>query len=226
MSLESSSEVKPTEPTDPSAPDVRAAASADLHRELLAGGAVQDAAIERLHALLLKVACGEANRRRPQLPERVRDELDDLCVQAANDALMTILRKIGEFRGDARFTTWSFKFVIFEVSTRLRRHAWRHRAGGSDSNVWAGLADASPTAQYQLEQQELAAAVAQAVKQRLTPHQRNIFEAIVIHEIPIDVVAERAGKSRGAIYKTLHDARCRLRVVLTESGLSEHATKN
>ena len=100
MSLDGSSEVKPTEPTDPSAPDVRAAASADLHRELLAGGAVQDAAIARLHALLLKVACGEANRRRPQLPERVRDELDDLCVQAANDALMTILRKIGEFRGD------------------------------------------------------------------------------------------------------------------------------
>jgi RNA polymerase sigma-70 factor, ECF subfamily len=195
--------------------------SADLHRDLLTAGPQREGAITRLHALLLKVARGEANRRRAHVPERVRDELDDLCVQATNDALMTILRKLDEFRGASRFTTWTCKFVIFEVSTRLRRHAWRHKAHGSESTVWNGLADASPSAQYQLEQQELAAVLVQAVQQRLTPHQRSVFEAIVMHETPIDVVAERAGSSRGAIYKTLHDARRRLRVALAESGHSE-----
>ena len=39
---------------------------------------------------------------------------------------------------------------------------------------------------------------------------------------PIDVLADRLGTNRGAIYKTLHDARRKLRQALIEEGHGEH----
>ncbi|MEO8634679.1 MAG: sigma-70 family RNA polymerase sigma factor [Gemmatimonadales bacterium] len=196
--------------------------SATLVQDLLRLGATRDAAITRIHALLLLVARAEAGRRRARLPDRVLDEVDDLCMQAANDAVMSILRKLNEFRGQSRFTTWACKFVIFEVSTRLRRHAWRHRAVESDETVWDHLADGAPSALRSLEHQELTIAVSRAVRERLTDRQRTVFQAATVDQIPIDVLAERYGSSRGAIYKILHDARRKLRGALTEAGYAEH----
>lgn len=196
--------------------------SATLIQDLLKPGMVRDAAVTRLHALLLRVARAEAGRRRDRLPERVVEEIDDLCVQATNDAVMSILRKLNEFRGQARFTTWACKFVIFEVSSRLRRHAWRHRSVETDDTVWDRLADGTPSALGMMEHQELAAALKRVVKERLTDRQRTIFQAAAMDDIPIDVLAERFGSSRGAIYKTLHDARRKLRGALSDAGYAEH----
>lgn len=52
----------------------------------------------------------------------------------------------------------------------------------------------------------------------LTAHQRRISIAVALNDVPIDVVAERLQSTRGAVYKTLHDARRRLRDALAESG--------
>ena len=196
--------------------------STTLVQDLLRLGVSRDAAIGRLHALLLRVARAEAGRRRARLPDRVQDEVDDLCTQATNDAVMSVLRKLAEFRGQSRFTTWACKFVIFEVSTRLRRHAWRHRGVETDETIWDHLADDAPSALRSMEHQELTAALTRAVRQRLTDRQRTVFQAATMDEIPIDVLAERLGSTRGAIYKTLHDARRKLRGALTEAGYAEH----
>lgn len=198
--------------------------SATLLQGLRQPGAVREAAITRLHSLLLRVARAEAGRRRSQLPDRVREEVDDLCVQAANDATMSILRKLDDFRGTARFTTWACKFVIFEASTRLRRHAWRHRAVESSAAIWDQLPDGAPSALRSLESQELAVALQRAVRERLTDRQRTVFQAATIDDVPIDVIAERYGTTRGAIYKTLHDARRKLRDALVAAGYAEHQT--
>ncbi len=198
------------------------AESVTLLQDLLQLGPTRDAAIARLHALLLRVARAEAGRRRAHMPVVAVDEVDDLCMQAANDAVMSILRKLAEFRGQSRFTTWACKFAIFEVSTRLRRHAWRHRSVETDETVWDRLADGAPSALRSLEHQELSTALARAVLERLTDWQRTVFQAAAVDEIPIDVLAERYGSSRGAIYKTLHDARRKLRGALTDAGYAEH----
>jgi RNA polymerase sigma-70 factor (ECF subfamily) len=42
--------------------------------------------------------------------------------------------------------------------------------------------------------------------------------------VPIDVLAERLATTRGALYKTLHDARRRLRGRLAERGLGPGAS--
>jgi RNA polymerase sigma-70 factor (ECF subfamily) len=195
--------------------------SAALVQDLLQPGLVRDGAIARLHALLLRVARAEAGRRRARLPDRVLEELDDLCMQAANDAVMNVLRKLDEFRGTARFTTWACKFVIFEISTRLRRHAWRQPRSGSDDEVWGKLADGAPSALRMVENEELVAALQRAIQGRLSEHQRTVFQAAAVDEVPIDALAERFGSSRGAIYKTLHDARRKLRAALADAGYAE-----
>jgi len=100
-------------------------------------GPRREAALARLHELLVRVARAEVARRGP----RVRitgPELDDLACQAAADALMAVTGKLGQFRGESRFTTWACKFAIFEVSAKIGRHFWRHPAVPLDAGTGTG----------------------------------------------------------------------------------------
>ena len=198
--------------------------SAEWLRDLQGNGGAREPAIARLHALLLRVARGEASRRRSTLPSRALEDVDDLCVQAASDALMAVLAKLDTFRGAARFTTWACKFAILETSTRLRRHAWRHRKVEPDDTIWDRLADAAPPALQRLESEQLIDALHRAVDDHLTERQRFIFQSVTMDEVPIDVLAERLGTSRGAVYKMLHDARAKLRRALIEAGHGERTS--
>ncbi len=185
---------------------------------LRAGRATREGALARLHGLLLGVARAEAFRRRGSLPDAVIADLDALCMQAANGALRAITDKLDAFRGDSRFTTWAYKFAILEISMRLRRTAWEERRIVLDDAAWEGLSDPAADAQRRLEQQELTAALRSAVAEALTRRQREVFLAVALEEVPIDVVAERMGSSRGAVYKVLHDARQKLRRILAQAG--------
>ena len=109
-------------------------------RVLAETGPPREAALARLHELLVRVARAEVRRRGP----RVRiagPELDDLACQAAADALMAITGKLGQFRGESRFTTWAYKFVIFEVSAKIGRHFWRNPGVPLDAEDWDRLPD-------------------------------------------------------------------------------------
>jgi RNA polymerase sigma-70 factor (ECF subfamily) len=195
--------------------------SARWLEELRGDGPMKVQAVGRLHAMLHRAARAEAARRRPSLPGDIAGDLDDLCLQAANDASIAVLAKLDAFRGASRFTTWVYKFAILEVSLRLRRRAWNKRRVNLDEASWGRLAEPSHGPERSLEEQELLRKVRNLVESTLTRHQRGIFLAVVAEEIPIDVVAERSGSTRGAVYKTLHDARSRLRAGLAASGLLE-----
>lgn len=186
--------------------------------DLRSEGQAHDRAVARLHELLLRVARSEAGRRRERVPEAIREELDDLCTHAASDAAMAVIRKLDSFEGRARFTTWACKFVILEFSTSLRRRMWRGRSVEPDEAIWDRLADAAPTALQGIEHDELLDALSRSVREDLTDRQRLVFQAAVLDDVPIDVLAERLESTRGAVYKTLHDARRKLRASLTEAG--------
>jgi RNA polymerase sigma-70 factor (ECF subfamily) len=169
------------------------------------------------------VARAEAGRRRSALPAPVVAELDDLCVQAADDAVVAVIRKLDDFAGRSRFTTWAIKFVIFELSTRLRRHAWRHRTEPLDDDAWARLPDpTAATDARHTEHVETLVVLRRAVERDLSPRQRDVFVSAAIRATPIDVLAERLGTTRGAVYKVLHDARRKLRTALADAGLEVH----
>lgn len=182
------------------------------------GGRVR--ALERLHELLFAAARREAHRRRDLYPEIRGAELEDLCRQAAHDALLGVTRKLDGFRGASRFTTWAYGFVVFEVSVKLRRHAWRGRGipTADDDATWDRLAGGEGAAQSRLESRELLRALRLAVTEDLTPRQRDVFVAVALNDVQIDVLAGQLRSTRGAVYKVLHDARRKLRSRLEREG--------
>jgi RNA polymerase sigma-70 factor (ECF subfamily) len=187
-------------------------------RELSGTGSERDAAVERLHALLLRAARFEVNRRRRAVARGGSADVDDLAVEAANDALMAIMSKLHTYRGDSRFTTWAYKFALLEAGVKLRKRRWHRRELPLEADGWERLLDdrrASP--ESQAEASELLHAVGDAIANVLTPHQRAVLVAITLNDVPIDVLAERRGTTRGALYKTLHDARRRIRDELAKS---------
>jgi RNA polymerase sigma-70 factor (ECF subfamily) len=174
-------------------------------------GAERDQAIAELHGLLLRAARHELSRRRAALSYVRGEELDDIAMQAANDALMAVLAKLDDFRGASRFTTWAYKFAVLEAGVKLRRRAWQGREVLLEPDGWDRFADHANSVHEELEQAELLGALRDAIKEKLTPHQRQVFSALALNEVPADVLAERLGTTRGALYKTLHDARRKLR---------------
>ncbi len=198
----------------------RVTAPATLDREaearawlaaLRSTGADRDDATRRLHELLLRAARFELRRRRAMLAGASHEALDDLATQSADDALAAILAKLDDYRFESRFTTWAYKFAILEAAVRTRRRAWQERELPMDPDAWTTVPARTLDPAEDFEQRDRLRAVIEAVRTELSPHQREVLGALVLAEVPIDVLAERLGTTRGALYKTLHDARRKLR---------------
>ena len=180
-------------------------------------GAERDEAVAGLHALLLRAARFEIPRRAGTLSACDRD---DLAMQAADDALVHVLDKLDAYEGRSRFTTWAYKFAIYEAGVKARRRAWQDREVTLEAEAWSLLPDGGSDPVAAAEGHELLHALEDGIRTALTAHQRNVLVALAITGVPIDVLAERLGTTRGALYKTLHDARRKLRGHLTNQGLA------
>jgi RNA polymerase sigma-70 factor (ECF subfamily) len=189
-------------------------------RSLRAQGRVRDDAVAKLHALLVKAARFEVARRRPALPHLRDGDLDEIAQEAADDALLSVLRRLDDFRGLSRFTTWAYKFALYEAAVKLRKRAWQDREVPLEPEGWEPFAAAGLGPDAEVEQRELLETLRVAVDSVLTPHQREVLIALAVNGVPIDVLADRLASNRGALYKTLHDARRRLRDHLSERGLA------
>ena len=85
----------------------------------------------------------------------------------------------------------------------VRRQAWSVREvelrdDAPDSTI--------PGPEAIAEAKDLAQAVRLAMHVALTGYQRRIAVAVLVDDVPIDVLADRLGTTRGALYKTLHVA--------------------
>ena len=162
--------------------------------------ATREETVARLHALLLRGAHFEVARRRPTLPHLRGNELDDIATEAADDALVSILDEVRLGRSASR--------------------AWQGREVPLEPESWSLFSSTGLEPELEAEQHELVEAVQTAIADALTPHQRSVLVSLAVNGVPIDVVAERLGTTRGALYKTLHDARRKLRRHLAERGLA------
>lgn len=176
-------------------------------------GSGREEAISELLGLLLDAARFVLHQRRARVPNFPREELDDLATEAAGEALIAVLAHLDEYRGESRFTTWAWKFAFFEASQAVRRRSWMGREIPSEDAGWSAFArDGLPEAE--LGRRELLAELKAGIDSALTPHQRVVFVALALNGVPVDVLAERLRTTRGALYKTLHEARGRLRAHL------------
>jgi RNA polymerase sigma-70 factor, ECF subfamily len=198
--------------------------SAEWLRSLAPNTPDHEAAVARLHALLLRAAHAEVHRRSAS-HGITGPELDDIAHQAASDAVIAVLRQLSGFRGDSRFTTWAYKFAIFEVSSKLGRHFWQRPGATLEAEEWSNLPDRfgfSPEEAVQAS--SLLDAVRKAVDGELTEHQRAVFVGAVVDGISLDALAVRMQTTRGALYKTLYDARRKIRASLVTNGYLDDTT--
>jgi RNA polymerase sigma-70 factor (ECF subfamily) len=191
--------------------------------ELRSTGPAYEEAVARLHALLLRAARFEVGRRARTTPSLRGGDLDDIALQSANDALVAVLAKLDRFRGRSRFTTWAYKFALLEAAVKVRRLAWQGREIPLEPEQWPRFAGAEDSPHTWSERNELLGEIGRAIDEELTPHQREVLVALAVNEVPIDVLAERLGTTRGALYKTLHDARRKLRRKVDPEGHAAQA---
>ncbi|MGI8920292.1 MAG: RNA polymerase sigma factor [Solirubrobacteraceae bacterium] len=185
----------------------------------------REQALSDLHALLLRATRFELRRRTAGQPHLRGGDREDIAHQSADDALLAILAKLDDYRGESRFTTWAYKFALLEAAVNVRQRAWQRREIPLDADHWALIADRTSTPDGVAESRELINALGNAIDQSLTPHQRAVLVAITLNDVPIDVLAQRLNSTRGALYKTLHDARRKLRAHLRERNLDIHAVR-
>jgi RNA polymerase sigma-70 factor, ECF subfamily len=206
-----------------SRPDRAQADSQAWLRALRTPGTERERAVTRLHELLVRAARFEVSRRRAALSHVRGEELEDIALQAADDALMAVLAKLGDYRGTSRFTTWAYKFALLEAGVRLRRRAWQEREVVLEPEAWPQMTDAGRSPPQEAETRELVQALSSSIDSCLTDHQREVLVALALNGVPLDVLAERLNTTRGALYKTLHDARRKLRSDLARRGFSLEA---
>jgi RNA polymerase sigma-70 factor (ECF subfamily) len=200
------------------------AASADWISALTSTGPAREAGLTRLHELLVRAAAGELHRR--EVSSGITGpELDDLAHQAAAGAMLAIIAKLDSFRGESRFTTWTCRFAVLEVSAKLGRHYWRRRRGGNlDAEDWDRLPDRFGTDPGEhAAHGEMITAIRRAVDQELTARRR-LFVAVVLNGIPLDAVVIQTGMTWNSIYRAIFDGRSKVRAFLIANGHLEAGT--
>ncbi|MFI5692367.1 sigma-70 family RNA polymerase sigma factor [Kribbella sp. NPDC051586] len=187
-------------------------------RDLSSGGDRREFASRRLYEILLRAARAEVGRRAARM-RLVGPELDDVAHQAAADALLAISGKVETFRGDCKFTTWAYKFVIFDVAAKINRHFWQRAGVAFDDEDWERLpARLGVEPEAHAESWDLMNAVHRAVDEKLTAKQRMVFVALVLNGMSTEVLADQLGATHNAIYKMMFDARRKLRTALIDAG--------
>jgi RNA polymerase sigma-70 factor, ECF subfamily len=193
-----------------------AADTEDWVELLTTPGPGRDDALRRLHLLLLRAARHQVSRMGAMTAALGAERADEIANQSADEAMVALLGKLHTFEGRSRFTTWAYKFAVFHTAVEIRRRVWADREVPLHESV--EFAASAPSPEEYSEAAALSAAVTDAIETVLTAHQRRVVLALLIDEVPIDVLAERLGTSRNALYKTLHDARQNLRTHLAAGG--------
>jgi RNA polymerase sigma-70 factor, ECF subfamily len=188
---------------------------------LRSDGACYDAAIMRLHALLLSESRYQVRRRTATLAHPSGRDLDDLAMQAADDALVAILGKLDRFRGDALFSTWARRFAELEVPGKIRRRLGHARETPTETETLELRPAMDEDAQAVSEAADLADRLSELIVHDLTGHQREVLVALAIDGVDSKDLATRLNSTPGALYKTLHDARRKLKRGLADRELDD-----
>lgn len=186
----------------------------------------QAEALEELRTLLLRGSLYTFSRSLGPGSAWNGEEVLRLAEDCAQEALIAILSHLSDFRGDSKFTTWAYKFAVNYALSTARRERWKgisldELSPLNDDFDWissAALPGNSPA--QSILQGEVWMEIRRILKTELTDRQRQVIKWMVFDEVPMDVVVERLGSNRNAVYKLLHDARQKVKQQLEARGFS------
>lgn len=192
-------------------------------KDLRSNGAEKEAALEDLHNILLKVLSSALSRWLPATSSHFETFIED----TAQETVLRVLEKLDTFQGRSKFTTWVYRIGVNLGLGELRLKKWKEvsldeleEGKEPDEMPSARFSEEAPGPEELLEQKNVITMVQRVMKEELTPRQHQVMTAIAIKGMPLNVVAERVGSNRNALYKTMHDARLRLKNRLEREGLS------
>lgn len=193
-------------------------------RELAVTGAGQAQAIEDLRLVLRRGALYVFSRHLIDSKAHPHEKILGLAEDCAQDALLAILARLHEFRGDSQFTTWAYKFAIHFALATSRREAWKgvsieqlqEETGSFDWRFHDQHFRLDP--ELPTLQSEIWKIIRQVIRSELTDRQRQVLKLMVFDQVPMDVVVERLNTNRNAVYQLLHDARVKIKARLLAHG--------
>lgn len=194
--------------------------------QLRAEGTPEQAeAIEDLRLYLYRAVLYFFSQSPGDLRGLARPEIEQVAQDLAQDALLTILKNIDEFRGESKFTTWAYRFAINMSLVEARRQRWKNVSldrmlENSDLPDFQFEDKDSPDPDRSAQQQEIWEAVRDVIDHDLTERQRAVLTAIIFNDVPVDVVTKEYKMNRNAVYKMVHDARTKLKKRLEERGFN------
>jgi RNA polymerase sigma-70 factor (ECF subfamily) len=170
-----------------------------------------------LHERLRREAAFHIRDRARNRAEVLRGDIDDLAMEAADGALTVLLRKLDDYRGESQFWTWARRFAALEALASIRRRIGHDRIGISrDPELVLDVPDPAHSAQELLESRELLQRVNEVIETQLTDRQRTVLIAVAVNGLSAAALADELHATRGAIYKSLHDARVKVRLGVSE----------
>ena len=198
-------------------------------QDLRSRGEQQNAAIQDLGSILLKAALFTFQRQLGGRAQFSQLEIQQLAEDCAQDALVTILKHLDDFRGESQFLTWAYKFAINISLTTARRERWKGVSldlleEQSTQDGW--LSEYLPMADPEgaAIRKEVRQIITETIQNELTEKQRLVLKLMVFDETPMDVVVEYLNTNRNAVYKLLHDARTKLKLSLQSHGIGAAET--
>jgi RNA polymerase sigma-70 factor (ECF subfamily) len=199
---------------------------------LNASGEIQEAAILDLRDLLLRATLYFFSRNLNDFRGVNRDEILQRAEDCAQEALITVMNHLSDFRGDSKFTTWAYKFAINIALMTARRERWKgvsldQKTFSEDGSLpgWL-MQDKSPglAPDRSVLQGEVGTILREVIEHELTDRQRQVLMMMIFHEVPMDEVVQRLGTNRNAVYKLLHDTRRKLKASLQARGFEAGET--
>ncbi len=153
-------------------------------------------------------------------------EFHSLAEDFVQEALLKILDNLQSFAGRSKFTTWAHKITVHIALTELRRKRWQDASleqlteseDGDYTPSYTAAPD--PTPEVVSAQTEMLVHVNRLIEEELTEKQRRVIQLSIIQGQPAAVVANSMNMKPNAVYKLLHDARLRIKALLSEEGLS------
>jgi len=192
-------------------------------KDLRAEGEEKEAALEDLHAILLRILPAALSRWLPATSSHFETFIEDI----AQETILRVMAKLDSFEGRSKFTTWVYKIGIHIGLGELRLRKWKEvsldkleEGNEPDKMPSERFASTDPNPEAMLERKNVMEMVQRIMEEELTPRQREVMMAVAVQGTPLDIVAERIGSNRNALYKMMHDARLRLKQRLEREGAS------
>lgn len=202
--------------------------------ELVGPPDTQAQAIEDLRQRLQRGIFYYLSRERSDLTHLSNQEITQMAEDLAQDATLRVIENLSSFRGDSRFTTWATKIAVRVAISDLRRARYKDfslddlTADGDVLPASAASVNGTtpPNPEEATERSDVMAKISRALEDVLTERQYQALVAVALQGVPLEILAERMGTNRNALYKLLHDARRKLRTHLESQGISTNYMLN